>query len=58
MAAAYDAAKEGTSEYGTFYRVEGELMGPGGLSLPVTQIWLQWSIDGTFHFVTLKPLRK
>ena len=57
-AASYDAVEDGSNEYGTFYRVEGELTGPNGRSLLVVLIWLQWKLDGTFHFVTLKPSRR
>jgi len=52
-----EAADDGENVYGTFYRVVGELAGPNGVSLPVVAIWLQWKLDGTFHFVTLKPHR-
>jgi Domain of unknown function (DUF6883) len=52
-----EAADDGENEYGTFYRIVGELDGPNGVSLPVVLIWLQWKSDGTFHFVTLKPDR-
>jgi hypothetical protein len=57
MAANYDAVEDGANDYGVFYRVDGDLAGPSGLALRVALIWLQWNIDGTFHFVTLKPLR-
>ncbi|MDZ4657864.1 MAG: hypothetical protein SH868_09845 [Bythopirellula sp.] len=50
-----DAQEDGSNEYGTFYRVTGELIGPTGLPLPVVLVWLQWKSDGLFHFVTLKP---
>jgi hypothetical protein len=53
----YDAVEDGSNDYGTFYRVVGELAGPAGISLPVVLIWLQWKIDDSFHFVTLKPNR-
>jgi hypothetical protein len=56
-AAYFDAVEDGNNEYGTFFRVEGLLQGPIGRSLHVALIWLQWKSDGTFHFVTLKPLR-
>ena len=56
-AATFDAAEDGTNDYGTFYRVEGDLEGPTGRSLQVVLIWLQWKLDGSFHFVTLKPRR-
>jgi hypothetical protein len=57
VAETFDAHTDGVNEYGTFYRVEGELTGPSGRSLPVVLVWLQWKLDGTFHFVTLKPRR-
>jgi hypothetical protein len=53
--ASFDATEDGVNDYGTFFRVEGELQGPTGRSLPVVLIWLQWKLDDTFHFVTLKP---
>ena len=49
-----DATVDGFNEYGTYWRVEGDLIGPVG-SLQVVLIWLQWAIDDMFHFVTLKP---
>ena len=57
MAEQFEASYDGENEYGTFYRVVGELDGPIGVSLPVILIWLQWKVDGTFHLVTLKPYR-
>jgi hypothetical protein len=53
----YEAMTDGENDYGTFYRIVGELDGPAGVSLSVVLIWLQWKLDGTFHFVTLKPNR-
>jgi len=53
-----EAVEDGTSEYGTFYRVEGELIGTNGVNLSVTTIWLQRQVDGRFHFVTLKPRKE
>ncbi len=54
----FDAIEDGTNDYGTFFRIEGLLHGPTGRPLQVVLIWLQWELDGTFHFVTLKPQRK
>ena len=51
-----DAIENGSSEYGTFYRIEGPLTGPDG-SLPVVCIWMKRAIDEKFYFVTLKPSR-
>ncbi|MGD9855745.1 MAG: DUF6883 domain-containing protein [Planctomycetaceae bacterium] len=57
-AAAHEAFPEGDNEYGAFYCVEDGLLGPNGRILPVVTIWLRWHIDGTTHFVTLKPPRR
>ena len=58
MIASGEAVADGANEYGDFFRIEGELVGPTGVSLSVVLIWLQWKLDGTFHFVTLKPNRR
>ena len=55
MAASVEAVSDGINAYGEFFRAEGELAGPSGVSLPVILIWIQWKMDGTMHFVTLKP---
>jgi hypothetical protein len=57
-AAAHEALPDGDNEYGEFLRVEGGLLGPNGDTLQVVTIWLRWHIDGSTHFVTLKPLRR
>ena len=36
-----EATGDGENEYGTFYRIVGELDGPIGVSLSVVVIWLQ-----------------
>ena len=46
-----------TSEYGEFLRTDGVLTGPNGRELAVTAVWLRWHIDGSIHFITLKPRR-
>jgi len=58
LAAQSDAIEDGKNDYGTFWRVDGELPGPNGVVLPIVTIWLKWSSDGTFHFITLKPRRE
>ena len=55
LAATNDAIDDGENDYGTFFRVTGEFIGPNGGRLQVVLIWLQWKLDGTVHFVTLKP---
>jgi hypothetical protein len=57
LASTTDASEDGVNVYGKFWRMEGELVGPRG-KLSVVVIWLQWAVDGTFHFVTLKPRRE
>lgn len=52
------AVEDRTNEYGTFYQVEGELIGNNGVNLSVTTIWLQRQIDCKFQFVTLKPRKE
>jgi hypothetical protein len=50
-----EAIEEKSNEYGTFYQVEGELIGVNSVSLSVITVWLQRQVDGKFQFVTLKP---
>jgi hypothetical protein len=50
-----EVIEEKSNEYGTFYQVEGELIGVNGINLSVVTVWLQRQIDGKFQFVTLKP---
>ena len=57
LAIGAEATEDGNNDYGTFYRVEGQLAGPNGQELPVVTIWLRWHSDRSFHFVTLKPWR-
>ena len=54
LAGAVDAVENGSSEYDTFYLVEGLLEGPTR-NLPVVCIWMKQAIDGRFRFVMLKP---
>ncbi|MGF1481610.1 MAG: DUF6883 domain-containing protein [Cyanophyceae cyanobacterium] len=53
-----EAVEDRTNEYGTFYQVEGELIGNNRVNLSVTTIWLQRQIDSKFQFVTLKPRKE
>jgi hypothetical protein len=57
LAEGAEAVEDGNNEYGVFYRTDGILQGVNGKHLGVAIIWLRWHIDGSFHFVTLKPLR-
>jgi hypothetical protein len=52
----YDAIADRNNKYGTYYLVEGPLLGPNG-SLAVVTVWIERTIDGIFQFVTLKPKR-
>jgi len=56
MIAENGAVADRWNEYGTFFRVTGRLQGPNG-SLDVVTIWLKRANDGSFRFITLKPLR-
>jgi hypothetical protein len=49
------AVEDRNNEYGTFYQVEGDLIGVNGVNLSVVTIWLRRQIDSKFQFVTLKP---
>ncbi len=53
-----EAMEDGGNEYGTFYRVDGEIVGINGKCLTVTTIWLQRQVDNKFQFVTLKPFKE
>ncbi len=55
QALATEASEDKSNEYGTFYHVEGELIGVNGVNLSVVTVWLQRRIDDKFQFVTLKP---
>jgi hypothetical protein len=50
-----EAQEDSTNEYGTFYQVEGELLGINQRKLSVITIWLKRKIDNQFQFITLKP---
>jgi len=58
IAATAEATEDGENEYGMFLRADGALTGPNGRSLPVATVWLRWRIDGSVHFITLKPFRE
>lgn len=45
-------------EYGTFYRIEGELIAVNQRNLSVVTVWLKRKIDNQFQFVTLKPKKE
>ena len=57
LADSTDAVEDNSNEYGTFFRVEGMLVGPTAM-LPVTLVWMQRATDKRFHFVTLKPRKE
>lgn len=58
QALAQDAVEDRSNEYGTFYQVEGDLVGTNGVNLSVVTVWLQRQIDGKFQFVTFKPRKE
>lgn len=51
-----EAQIERESEYGTLYRVKGNLTGPHGI-LTVVTIWIRVDAESHFRFVTMKPAR-
>jgi len=58
LAASVEAEEDREDEYGEFFRAEGSLVGPNGLELSVTTIWLRRGLDGQVRFVTLKPRKE
>jgi hypothetical protein len=51
-----DAVSDRQNSYGTYYLVEGSIIGPNG-TLAVVTVWIERAVDGIFQFVTLKPKR-
>jgi hypothetical protein len=51
-----EAVQDQEDEYGTFYRVTGELRGPRGILMIVT-VWMLRVNEYRYRFVTLKPAR-
>jgi hypothetical protein len=56
LIAANEAVLDGQNEYGSFYRVVGDLHSPEGILATVT-VWIQLTNDNRYRFVTLKPAR-
>ncbi len=56
LARNHEAVIDGTNDYGTFYLVEGTLIGPKD-TLAVITVWLHRKSDGEIQFITLKPAR-
>lgn len=52
----HDAVSDRQDNYGTYYLVEGPILGPHGTLLVVT-VWIERAKDGIIQFVTLKPKR-
>jgi hypothetical protein len=55
MNARVSASKQQANGYGTFYRVDGTLVGVNSVNVAVTTIWLERKVDGIFQFITLVP---
>lgn len=55
MVSEYDAIEDKSNQYGTFYKVNGDLEGVNNCTLRVTTIWLKRKIDNKIQFITLKP---
>lgn len=56
LAQAHDAVSDRQDKYGTFYCIEGPLVG-SKTTLIVVTVWIERTIDGNIQFVTLKPKR-
>lgn len=52
------ASEDDRNEYGTFYRVIGQLIGSNGVVLAVVTIWLKRQVDSQYQFITLKPFKE
>lgn len=52
----YDAISDRQDKYGTYYRVEGGLIG-SNCTLAVVTLWIDRAKDGNIQFVALKPKR-
>jgi hypothetical protein len=57
LADSAEARESGVNEYGTFFRLEGRLVGPED-SLNVALIWMRRAIDQKCYFVTLVPRKE
>jgi len=55
LADTVEAIEDRSNEYGTFYRVEGQLIGINDRKLSLTTIWLKRKVDSQFQFITLMP---
>lgn len=53
----HEAELDYENEYGTFYLVEGNLIGPKSTLIVVT-VWLKRTVDGIIQFITLKPSKR
>ncbi|MEM7794643.1 MAG: DUF6883 domain-containing protein [Cyanobacteria bacterium P01_C01_bin.118] len=53
----HEAKLDYENEYGSFYLVEGNLIGPNGTLIVVT-VWLERTVDGVIQFITLKPSKR
>ena len=58
LADTLEAVEDRSNEYGTFYRVEGQLIGINDTNLSVTTIWLMRKVDSQFQFITLIPYKE
>ena len=46
LAIGAEGSEDGSNEYGTIYRLEGSLVGPGWQSPAVVTVWIRWHADG------------
>jgi len=52
-----DANEHRRDEYGTYWRCEGQIVGPAGAAA-VVLIFQERTVDGRFRFVTLRPSKR
>ena len=50
-----DALPLESNQYGQYYEIRGDLIGPNGVSLRVRTIWMAEHLSGRTRFVTLIP---
>jgi hypothetical protein len=58
LIAEIEVEEDEENDYGIFYVVAGDLIGPNERTLSVITIWMQEKTSGHYHFITLKPWRK
>jgi hypothetical protein len=50
-----DATPAGTTKFGDFFEIRGEVRGPNGVALRVKTIWMREHLRESTRFITLLP---